>query len=199
MWRPSQRVRDSDVTGRRAGISVWFKSSLLLLLFRCSVRLFCDPIGCSPPGSSVSVGFSRQGYWSGLPFPSPGGSNPHPLQWRVVSFPPSRQGSPNALGGASGEMMLMCSRAGTPSSSSSCSSVTNGKRETRAPDGFPLFLSVVPSRRQLSLGPGVWAPGPCCQFICSWPCLQSRHPDIGQGSSRGCENLMESHWRGSGL
>ena len=31
---------------------------------------------CSPPGSSVH-GFSRQEYWSGLPFPSPG-DLPHP-------------------------------------------------------------------------------------------------------------------------
>ena len=31
----------------------------------------CDPIDGSPPGSSV-YGFSRQEYWSGLPFPSPG-------------------------------------------------------------------------------------------------------------------------------
>ena len=31
----------------------------------------CDPMDCSPPGSSV-MGFSRQEYWSGLPFPSPG-------------------------------------------------------------------------------------------------------------------------------
>ena len=39
----------------------------------CSVTqlhpTLCDPIDCSPPGSSV--GFSRQEYWSGLPFPSP--------------------------------------------------------------------------------------------------------------------------------
>ena len=28
------------------------------------------PTDCSPPGSSVR--FSRQEYWSGLPFPSPG-------------------------------------------------------------------------------------------------------------------------------
>ena len=28
-----------------------------------------DPIDCSLPGS---MGFSRQEYWSGLPFPSPG-------------------------------------------------------------------------------------------------------------------------------
>ena len=31
----------------------------------------CDPMDCSPPGSS-SMGFSRQEYWSGSPFPSPG-------------------------------------------------------------------------------------------------------------------------------
>ena len=31
----------------------------------------CDPMGCSPPGSSVH-GIFRQEYCSGLPFPSPG-------------------------------------------------------------------------------------------------------------------------------
>ena len=31
----------------------------------------CDPMNSSPSGSSV-VGFSRQKYWSGLKFPSPG-------------------------------------------------------------------------------------------------------------------------------
>ena len=35
-----------------------------------SVQL-CDPMDCSLPGSS-SMGFCRQEYWSGLPFPSPG-------------------------------------------------------------------------------------------------------------------------------
>ena len=36
----------------------------------------CDLMDCSPPGSSVH-GLSRQGYWSVLPFPSPGHlSNP---------------------------------------------------------------------------------------------------------------------------
>ena len=40
-------------------------------LLRC-VRLLCDPIDCSLPQASLSVGFSRQEYWSGLPFPSPG-------------------------------------------------------------------------------------------------------------------------------
>ena len=36
-----------------------------------SCPTLCDPVDCSPPGSSVH-GFSRQEYWSGLPFPSPG-------------------------------------------------------------------------------------------------------------------------------
>ena len=36
-----------------------------------SCPTLCDPMDCSPPGSSV-MEFSRQEYWSGLPFPSPG-------------------------------------------------------------------------------------------------------------------------------
>ena len=38
--------------------------------------ILCGPVDCSPPGSSV-CGFSRQGYRSGLPFPSPD-NLPHP-------------------------------------------------------------------------------------------------------------------------
>ena len=31
------------------------------------------PMDCNPPGSTpLSMGFPRQEYWSGLPFPSPG-------------------------------------------------------------------------------------------------------------------------------
>ena len=36
-----------------------------------SCPTLCDPMDCSLPGSSV-LGFPRQGYWSGLPFLSPG-------------------------------------------------------------------------------------------------------------------------------
>ena len=32
----------------------------------------CDPKDCSPSGSSLSMGLSRQEYWSGLPHPPPG-------------------------------------------------------------------------------------------------------------------------------
>ena len=37
-----------------------------------SCLTLCDSINCSPPGSSLSTGFSRQEYWSGLPCPPPG-------------------------------------------------------------------------------------------------------------------------------
>ena len=38
------------------------------------VRLFCDPVDCSPPTvrDPLSMGFPRHEYWSWLPFPSPG-------------------------------------------------------------------------------------------------------------------------------
>ena len=58
----------------------------------------CDLVDCSPPGSSV-LGFSRQEYWSGLPFPSPEdlpdpGIEPRSpaLQADALTFEP--QGSP---------------------------------------------------------------------------------------------------------
>ena len=37
-----------------------------------SCLILCDPMDCSPPGSSMSMGFPRQEYWSGLPCPPPG-------------------------------------------------------------------------------------------------------------------------------
>ena len=47
----------------------------------------------------LSLGFSRQEYWSGLPFPSPGdlpdpGIKPRSPAWQADSFPSELQGSP---------------------------------------------------------------------------------------------------------
>ena len=39
--------------------------------FRHSCPTLCDPMDCSPQ-APLSIGFPRQEYWSGLPFPSPG-------------------------------------------------------------------------------------------------------------------------------
>ena len=41
----------------------------VLSRFSCVLTL-CEPMDCSPPGCPV-MGFARQGYWSGLPFPPP--------------------------------------------------------------------------------------------------------------------------------
>ena len=51
-----------------------------LVLVAQSYLTLCDPMDCSPQ-APLSTGFSRQEYWSGLPFPSLGifptqGSNP---------------------------------------------------------------------------------------------------------------------------
>ena len=48
----------------------------------------------------LSVGFSRRGYWSWLPFPSPGdladpGIEPSLVHWQADSLLLSHQGSPN--------------------------------------------------------------------------------------------------------
>ena len=37
-----------------------------------SCPTLCNPVDCSPHQAPLSMGFSRQEYWSGLPFPSPG-------------------------------------------------------------------------------------------------------------------------------
>ena len=37
-----------------------------------SCPTLCDPIDCVAYKAPLYMGFSRQEYWSGLPFPSPG-------------------------------------------------------------------------------------------------------------------------------
>ena len=65
------------------------------------VWLFCDPMDIRPP-APLSKEFSRQEYWSGLPFPPPG-DLPNPgtelslLHWQADSLPLSHLGSSNFL------------------------------------------------------------------------------------------------------
>ena len=67
-------------------------------------RVFATP-GTVAHQASLSMGFSRQEYWSGLPFPSPG-DLPNPgietaslclLHWQVDSLPLSYLGSHNCV------------------------------------------------------------------------------------------------------
>ena len=47
---------------------------MYMYVHACSVMSDCDPMACQAP---LSMEFSRQEYWSGFPFPSPG-DIPHP-------------------------------------------------------------------------------------------------------------------------
>ena len=74
----------------------WFFSPVVVLVVQ-SCPALCNPMDCSPPGSSVHE-FSRQEYWNGLPFPSPGvfptqDWNPGLLLCRQILYHLSHQGS----------------------------------------------------------------------------------------------------------
>ena len=68
-----------------------------------SCPALCDPTDCSPPAPR-SMGFLRQEYWRGLPFPSPG-DLPHPgikpgspaLAGGFLTAEPSEQLPPQCL------------------------------------------------------------------------------------------------------
>ena len=47
------------------------RPQLMLMRTRSVMSDSCDPMDCTPPGSSVQE-FSSQEYWSGLPWPPPG-------------------------------------------------------------------------------------------------------------------------------
>ena len=77
-----------------------------VLVAQSCLTLF-DPMGRGPHGQSVarqaplSLGFSRQDYWSGLPYPSPWifptqGLNPGLLHCKWILHCLSHQGSPSA-------------------------------------------------------------------------------------------------------
>ena len=64
-----------------------------------SCRTLCNPRDSSLLQAPPSMGFSRQEYWSGLPFTSPGnlpnpGSNPGLPHCRQTLYYLSHQGSP---------------------------------------------------------------------------------------------------------
>ena len=65
-----------------------------------------DPVDCSLPGSSIHGWFSRQEYWSGLPFPPPAdlpspGIKPRSPALQADSLPAEPQGKPKNTGAGS--------------------------------------------------------------------------------------------------
>ena len=78
------------------------------------IQLFATPwtVACQAP---LSMEFSRQGYWSGLPFPSPGdlpdpGIKPGSSTLQADSYPLSHQGRilPTAAAAAAAKSLQSC-------------------------------------------------------------------------------------------
>ena len=71
----------------------------LQCMLSCSVMFNSGTPWTEAHQASLSVGFSRQEYWSGFPCPPPGdlpdqGLNPHFLHWQMDSLPLSHLESP---------------------------------------------------------------------------------------------------------
>ena len=77
----------------------YFNSIVIVIVKLLShVQLFATPwtVDCQAP---LTIGFSRQGYWSGLPCPSPGGLPDPGIETRspalqAVSLPSEPSGKP---------------------------------------------------------------------------------------------------------
>ena len=67
IWKSKKMKQGTDFPLNR-GSYPWL---FVIFAHAQSCPTLCDPMDCSQPGSSVH-GFSRQEYWSGLPFPPPG-------------------------------------------------------------------------------------------------------------------------------
>ena len=68
--RRSRIPEDKNKKMALSSLSTRF-SEIYIELAAQSCPTLCDPVDCSPP-APLSMGFSKQEYWSGLPFPPPG-------------------------------------------------------------------------------------------------------------------------------
>ena len=70
--QPTRLPRPWDSPGKNTGVGCHFLLQCMKVKSEVaqSFPTLSDPMDCSLPGSSDN-GFSRQQYWSGLPFPSP--------------------------------------------------------------------------------------------------------------------------------
>ena len=89
------------------GVNIFLWYNIYLSIIICAVRAqlhltLCDPLGCSPPGSSVhgdslgeNTGVDCHALLQGI-FPTQA-SNPGLLHWRWILYRLSHQGSPGIL------------------------------------------------------------------------------------------------------
>ena len=77
VWQTQQQIdptpSSSVITGEATDSCVCEQKEILRVkvLFAQSCPTLCNPMDCSPPGSST-MGFFRKEHWSGLPCPPPG-------------------------------------------------------------------------------------------------------------------------------
>ena len=64
--------REMHAVQEESGVVEQVGKALYLKMKVKSCPTLCNPMDCSLPGHPLSVGFSGQEYWSGLPFPSAG-------------------------------------------------------------------------------------------------------------------------------
>ena len=73
--QPTRLLRPWDSPGKNTGVGCHFLLQCMKVESESEVTQSCltlrDPMDCSLPGSSTSMGFSRQQYWSWVPLPSP--------------------------------------------------------------------------------------------------------------------------------
>ena len=96
----SQHARPLEKTLDLPTPQIFHSYACVLCLASQSCPTLCDPMDCSPPGSSVhGWRFSRQEYWSGLPCPPPGdlpnpGIEPRSPELQADSLPSEPPGKP---------------------------------------------------------------------------------------------------------
>ena len=88
--KPTSCIRKQSPNHRTARQVPGGRKSYIESLHAYSVTQSCPTLwecmDCNPPGSSLSMGFSRQEYWSELPCPSPGDlPSPGIKPWSSVS------------------------------------------------------------------------------------------------------------------
>ena len=97
---PVPLTRGLRLTVLLTSYSIHFECEVKALVTQLCPTL-CDPMDCSPPGSSVHRILSQE-YWSGLPFPSPGdlpdpGIEPKSPVLQADSLPTEPPGKLSAL------------------------------------------------------------------------------------------------------
>ena len=75
IWQPTRFPRPWDSPGKNTGVGCHFLLQCMKVKSESEVTQLCltlrDPMDCVAHQALLSMGFSRQEYWSGVPLPSP--------------------------------------------------------------------------------------------------------------------------------